>query len=604
MSLEDNQKGGVFARPPLQGHAPVSASALEEAAWQALKRAHSPYSGFPVGAALETEAGEIVVGCNSENASLSLGICAERVAVFGALARGQKPGKRMVVVTQSGDPTPPCGGCREVLRELCPHLRVTSVSASGSRKQWHVTELLPAPCPHNAAGRSDPRVWIAAKRDGRSLRCEEIRAIVRGLLRGEVEPYQMTAFMMAVFWKGMTRRETRDLTAAMLDTGARLDLSGIPGARIDKHSSGGVGDKVSIPLVPLAMAAGLRVPMISGRGLGHTGGTLDKLDSIPGYRTVLPIERLRELAHDPGGFIAGQTGELVPADRIMYALRDVSATIESIPLIVSSILSKKLAAGLTGLVLDVKFGRGAFMPDREKAELLARTLVEVAGDLGLPAVALMTRMDEPIGEAVGNALEVRESMRLLTDSSPAQDLRELTVGLGGLMTALAGVTRTMGEGAELIERKRRAGEGADCSARWIAAQGGDAGIVADPDRLPVSTTRRVIRVRAEGVVHSVDALLAGRLCMQLGGGRHRVGDPIDGRVGLLLHRKRGDHVEPGDALFTLFLPEGASAGTPIAGEDEIFQIGAGPIGSASLITALVTTRGVFEDPWNVPLGDE
>ncbi|MCK4305161.1 MAG: thymidine phosphorylase [Candidatus Eisenbacteria sp.] len=602
MSREANLDQAAASQVPTSERPPISEAALEESAWRALRRAHAPYSRFAVGAALETRTGEIAVGCNLENASLGLGICAERVALFSALARGWQPGGRLVIVTRTARPTAPCGACREVLRQFVPQLQISSISASGARKQWHLQDLLPPVAPNVGRIKTDHRTCIARKRDGRELTTAEIHGLIQGLVSGEVDPYQMSAFMMAVCWRGMSRREIRDLTEAMLGSGARLDLSGLPGARIDKHSTGGVGDKVSIPLVPLVLAAGLRVPMISGRGLGHTGGTLDKLDSIPGYATELPIARLHELVRDPGGFIAGQTRELVPADQIMYALRDVSATIESVPLIVSSILSKKLAAGLTGLVLDVKFGCGAFMPDRQAAEELARVLVDVSVDLGLPAVALLTRMDDPIGETVGNVLEMQEAMRLLTDTEVAADLRELTLGLGGLMVALAGGARTMGEGADLLERKRRGGEGAEFGKRWIAAQGGDPHVVVHPDALPVSSSTRVIRARTEGFVQSINARKAGRLCTELGGGRHRMEELIDERVGLHFHRRRGDRVSPGEALVTLFLPQGAKGEAPVDGEDDLYRIGQEPPPEAALIAALVTKQGTFEDPWNVPVG--
>jgi pyrimidine-nucleoside phosphorylase len=387
----------------------------------------------------------------------------------------------------------------------------------------------------------------------------------------------------------------------MAASGGRLDLDGIPGPRIDKHSTGGVGDKLSLPLLPLALAAGVRVPMISGRGLDHTGGTLDKLESIPGYRTELGARRLRELVEDPGGFIAGQTAELVPADRIMYSLRDVSATIASVPLIVSSILSKKLSAGLTGLVLDVKHGRGAFMPDPASAERLARALVETSASLGLPAVALLTAMDEPIGRTVGNALEVRESLAYLAGDEVSPDLDELVRALGGLMLALAGRARTPGEGAREIERLRRSGAALDACRRWIRAQGGDARVVDDPERMPVSATRREVRADRDGFVAGVDALEAGRLCVRLGGGRRRAGEPIDRGVGIVFHRKRGERVASGEPLLTLHLPEGMPAGQPVTGESDLVRVESEAPAARPRLGPLVTPRGLHADVWNTPL---
>jgi len=304
---------------------------------------------------------------------------------------------------------------------------------------------------------------------------------------------------------------------------------------------------------------------------------------------------------DPGGFISGQTGELVPADRIMYALRDVSATVASEPLIVSSILSKKLAAGLTGLVLDVKFGRGAFMPDRAHAERLARLLVDVAASLGLPAVALLTRMDVPIGACVGNALEVRESFAFLDGGRGAADLRELTLALGGLMIALGGGARTMEEGARRLAPGLADGRALTIAQRWIAAQGGDGGVVTDPARLPVSACQRVVHAPGDGCVIDIDARAAGELCVQLGGGRRHADDTVDPGVGLEFLRRCGERVERGDPLLRLYLPAGASPEQPVPGEDGIIGIGPGPVSFESPIVALVHRAGTSDDPWNALL---
>ncbi len=576
---------------------------LALAARAALERAHAPYSRFPVGAALEVEGAGVVAGCNLENASLGLGMCAERVALLAAWAQGLRPGPRLLIVTSADEPTPPCGACRDALRRLAPRTEVISVGAGGRWRRWGPGELLPARRAEPGGERLHPRATIARKRDGLELTPGEIDGLIRGLVSGEVQSYQMSAFMMAVFLRGMSRRETCDLTRAMLASGERLDLSGIPGPRIDKHSTGGVGDKVSIPLVPLAMAAGIRVPMISGRGLGHTGGTLDKLESVPGFRTRLPVGTLAQLARDPGAFVAGQTGELVPADRVMYALRDVSATIESLPLIVSSILSKKLAAGLTGLVLDVKVGRGAFMPDRARAEALARALVDVAGELGLPAVALLTRMEEPIGQCVGNALEVRESLALLKEGASDTDLARLTLALGGLMAVLGGRARTMREGARLLEGHLRSGAAADCCRRWLAAQGGDPGVVAAPERIAIAPRMRAVRAPDDGFIAGIDARLAGDLCVELGGGRRRMEDSIDPRVGLVFHARRGGGVRRGDPLVTLHLPESVPVDRPLPGEERLVLLSVEAPPPEPQFLALVTPRGVFDDPWDVPCGE-
>ncbi|MFH1143884.1 MAG: thymidine phosphorylase [Candidatus Eisenbacteria bacterium] len=573
-------------------------SELAGTAWEAWGRAHAPYSRFSVGAALASAEGPIVPGCNVENVSLGLGICAERVALFSCLARGLTPGPAMVIVTDTPECTPPCGACRQAFRELAPQTKVISLSRSGRRRCWMPADMLP--CLPRASVRHDwePREIIAKKRDGRELSRLEIERLVGGLLTGQVERHQMSAFMMAVFLRGMTRRETEDLTRAMAASGRRLDLSGLPGPKIDKHSSGGVGDKVSLPLVPLALAAGIRVPMISGRGLGHTGGTLDKLDAIPGYRSSLAPERLRELIAAPGAFVAGQTSELAPADRIMYALRDVSATVASVPLIVGSILSKKLSAGLDGLVLDVKFGRGAFMPDRATALELARTLVEVSAALGLPAVALLTRMDEPIGFTVGNALEVQESLAFLTGGDRAADLEELTLALGGLMAALGGLAPTMAAGAEMMRAQLAGGGGREACRRWIGAQGGDPRVIDDPGLLNVASRARTVEAATAGFVAAVDPLAAGHICTRLGGGRRRTGESIDPAVGIRFHRKSGDPVAPGDPLYTLYLPEGASD-EPLPEEAGLVTILPDRPSLPRRIDALVADGRAHEDPWDV-----
>ncbi len=584
--------------------------ALFAAAWAAHARAHAPYSHFSVGAALETEEGEIVSGCNVENVSLGLGVCAERVALFACLARGLTPGRRIAIVTGAPSPTPPCGACRQVLRELAPRTSVLSRCATGEQRSWRPEAMLPGPLSPARAHDWEPRDIIARKRDGRELDEEEIRRFVHGLLTGEVEEHQMSAWMMAVYLRGMSRREIRDLTRAMAESGTRLDYSGIPGPKVDKHSTGGVGDKISLPLVPLAMAGGLRVPMISGRGLGHTGGTLDKLEAIPGYRALLSTERLRELIESPGAFIAGQTADLVPADRLMYALRDVSGTVASVPLIVASILSKKISAGLDGLVLDVKFGRGAFMRDEREALDLARVLVEVSASLGLSAAALLTRMDEPIGFAVGHALEVRECFSFLSrDERPgageagahSADVEELTLALGGAMVALGGLAPTMRAGAALLRARLEDGSAREACRRWIAAQGGDPALVDRPEDLQVSANRRVVRSPASGFVRAIDALQAGRLCVRLGGGRRRRGEPIDLGVGIVFHRKTGDRVAAGDPLCTLYLPAGESADEALSGEREMFTIASDPPVPSPRIAALVLPEGTFAEPWDTPI---
>lgn len=565
----------------------VSEQALLAVAERARDRAHAIYSRFPVGAALEAERGEIIPGCNLENASLGLGICAERVALFALLGRGLRPGRRLVIATLAPEPTPPCGACRDALLELAPEIEVISVAPDGRRLRWRAADLLPDSLPPVARGAYDPRGVIARKRDGKQLGGDEIRALLAGLLDGQVADYQMTAFMMATCLRGMTVRETRDLTLAMLDSGERLRWDGVPGPKVDKHSTGGVGDKVSIPLLPICLAAELTVPMLSGRGLGDTGGTLDKLDSIPGYRSRVPIETLRKLVRDQGGFIAGQTNELVPADRIMYALRDVSATIESVPLIVGSILSKKLSAGVTALALDVKLGRGAFMREREQAADLARNLVSVAHDLGLPAVALLTRMDAPLGAAVGNALEIHESMKLLRGEPVPADLLELTLTFTGLLWTLANPGRPLSEGIDRMRELVASGAAARAAERWIEAQGGDPRVVTAPDLPGVSNNRRTVEASEDGFVREIDARRAGRLCTLLGGGRLRSEDRIDPSVGVFFHVRPGDAVGRGQPLYTLYLPNGVAPEEPRPEEDAMLTVAEEPPAARPLIEAVV-----------------
>jgi pyrimidine-nucleoside phosphorylase/thymidine phosphorylase len=395
-----------------------------------------------------------------------------------------------------------------------------------------------------------PYELIHAKRDGNAIPAEEIAALVDGYTRGDVPDYQMAAFCMAVFFRGMDDAEVRALTGAMLRSGDVLDLSDIPGAKIDKHSTGGVGDKVSLALAPLAAACGVKVPMISGRGLGHTGGTLDKLESIPGFRVDLPVERFRELVRDVGACLIGQTARLAPADRKLYALRDVTATVESIPLIAGSIMSKKLAEGIDGLVLDVKVGSGAFMKTLEDARALARTLAAIGRGMGKKVSALLTAMDEPLGRAVGNALEVVETVALLRGGGPA-DLREVTVELTAEMLVLGGVAADLGAGRAQVEAAIADGRGLAKLEEIVRAQGGDPAVVRDPERLPRAERIFPVHAPASGFVAAIDAEALGLAAVALGAGRARVEDAIDPAVGFVVEKKLGDPVERGEPLCTV-----------------------------------------------------
>jgi pyrimidine-nucleoside phosphorylase len=404
---------------------------------------------------------------------------------------------------------------------------------------------------------------IHRKRDGETLPPEAIAALVDGFTRGEVPDYQMAAFCMAVFFRGMDDVETVALTRAMLHSGDVLDLSDIPGAKVDKHSTGGVGDKVSLPLAPLAAACGVKVPMISGRGLGHTGGTLDKLEAIPGFRVDLPVERFRELVASVGACLIGQTARLAPADRKLYALRDVTATVESIPLIAGSIMSKKLAEGIDGLVLDVKVGSGAFMKRPDDARTLARTLAGIGRGMGKQVTALLTNMDQPLGRAVGNALEVVESVELLEGGGPA-DLRECTVELTAEMLLLAKVATDLPAARRAVEAAIADGRGLRKLEEIVEAQGGDPRALRDRARLPRAPRTLEVPAPASGFVAAIDTEAIGLAAVALGAGRARVEDRIDPAVGILVHRKLGDRVEKGEPLATIHHGERGEAPDRVA----------------------------------------
>lgn len=392
-----------------------------------------------------------------------------------------------------------------------------------------------------------PYEVILRKRNGGELGDAEIRWLVQAFLAGEVADYQMAAFLMAVYFVGMTEAETGSLTRAMLESGTVLDLAGVSGPKVDKHSTGGVGDKLSLVVAPIAAAAGVRVPMVSGRGLGHTGGTLDKLESIPGMRTDLSPERMRQVVADVGMSVVGQSPSMAPADLRMYALRDVTATVECIPLIVASILSKKLAAGLDGLVLDVKVGRGAFMGDVARARELSRALCSTAKGLGLPAVAVLTDMESPLGLAVGNALEVEEAVAVLRGGGP-DDVRDTSLELASRMILLGGLADGLTEASSRAGRALESGQAHDVFVRFVAAQGGDARFVEGGARLRSASLVREVRAAAAGYVGAVDALEVGLACVQLGAGRRSVGQAIDHAVGVVIAAPVGTRVDAGQPL--------------------------------------------------------
>jgi pyrimidine-nucleoside phosphorylase len=393
---------------------------------------------------------------------------------------------------------------------------------------------------------------IRKKRDGRELSRQEIEFIVSGYTGGEIPDYQMSAFLMAALLRGLSRGETAALTSAMLHSGEVLDFSALAGSKVDKHSTGGVGDKTSLILAPIAAAGGLRVPMISGRGLGHTGGTLDKLEAIPGFNVHLGLDEFRRILAKVGCAMIGQTAELAPADKKLYALRDVTGTVESPSLICASIMSKKLAEGIDGLVLDVKTGSGAFMKDPKDSEFLARLMVETGEEMGKKMVALITDMDQPLGRCIGNALEVTECVEVLGGRfAGSEDLVELTIELCGWMFLLGGRSASIDEGRALAVEILRSGRALQKFRELVGEQGGDVGSVDDLARLPRAAHRQEILGAASGFVSAIECERMGMAGVMLGGGRFTKEDAVDAAVGMVLHKKVGDAVAAGERLCTV-----------------------------------------------------
>ncbi|MEN8145276.1 MAG: thymidine phosphorylase [Gemmatimonadota bacterium] len=394
-----------------------------------------------------------------------------------------------------------------------------------------------------------PSELIERKRDGHELTREELGFLLSGFQAGDVADYQISAFLMAVYFRGLSAAELSALTGAMIDSGRRLDFSGGETPAVDKHSTGGVGDKVSLVLAPLLAEFGLRVPMMSGRGLGHTGGTLDKLDAIPGFRTQIDLTEFEAILAEVGCAMIGQTPDVAPLDGRLYALRDVTATVQSIPLIASSIISKKVAEGTEALVLDVKYGSGAFMPDYEDALELAQILVTLAAAEGLKASALLTAMEQPLGVTVGNALEVRESIDTLRGGGPA-DLREVTLALCAEAAVLSGLADESTARARL-EEILDSGAALERFAKLIERQGGDPGVVEDADRLPSAPVREPWLASHGGFVGAIDARQVGLAAIELGAGRARIEDVVDPAVGFEIECAIGDSVETGQRLATI-----------------------------------------------------
>ncbi len=422
---------------------------------------------------------------------------------------------------------------------------------------------------------------IRKKRDGHPLSIEEIDWMVAGI-GGEVADYQWSALLMAILLKGMDDAETAALTDAMMRSGEVVDLSGRPGLKVDKHSTGGVGDKTSLILAPIAAAAGVPVPMVSGRGLGHTGGTLDKLESIPGFRVDLDLNHYKAVLEECGLVLIGQTAEIAPADKFLYALRDATSTVESIPLISASIMSKKLAEGIDGLVLDVKTGDGAFMERVEDARALARAMCAIGRGLGVRVRALITRMDQPLGNAIGNAVEVAEAVACLRGDGPV-DLVELSVELAAEMVLMAGVAPDIDEARRRCLTTIVDGSALDRFRRVVAAQGGDVHVIDDPSKLPQPKGLIEVDTKNAGYVHWLSARSIGVATMLLGAGRARVDSRIDPSVGVILHKKVGDRVEAGEPLCSVLVNDEPGIETAVAMIGQAYRIGDGPVTPDPLI---------------------
>ncbi len=427
---------------------------------------------------------------------------------------------------------------------------------------------------------------IHRKRDGEELSTEEIKSLVDGYVRDEIPDYQFSAFLMAVFYSGMTDREVSALTDVMMHSGEKLDLSSIPGLKVDKHSTGGVGDKTSLISAPLAAAAGVVVPMISGRGLGHTGGTLDKLESIPGFRTDLTIEQFTGLLGRHKLAFIGQTEEIAPADGKMYSLRDATATVESIPLIASSIMSKKLAVGLDALVLDVKVGSGAFMKKQVDARRLAQMMVGIGRRMDVRVQALITDMNQPLGYAVGNALEIMEVSQTLQNAGPT-DLTRICLELAARMIFLGKIVPTLDEARELAQRKLLDGSGYRKFKEVIQAQGGNPNVLDRFELLPNATGVREIASPRAGYISAIDAELIGIASSMIGAGRDTKEDKIDPAVGVILEVKTGNKVDSGGVLCRLYYTNEERVEEAAQQIEDAFRISTNPPEERELILEVV-----------------
>ncbi len=442
----------------------------------------------------------------------------------------------------------------------------------------------------------NPVELISKKRDGGALTREELRFLVDGYVKGEIPDYQLSAFLMACYFRGMSGDETMSFTETMLHSGHVVDLAEIPGIKVDKHSTGGVGDKVSLILAPIVAACGVPVPMISGRSLGHTGGTLDKLESIPGFRTNLSLAEYKNVIARTGLVMIGQTKEIAPADKKLYALRDVTATVECIPLIAASIMSKKLAEGIDGLVLDVKTGRGAFMKSYEDASKLASLLVEIGRQFGKETIGFITDMSQPLGVAVGNWTEVVESVECLrgtrgiNDSS--SDLMEVTHVLAGAMLLVGKKAASINEGVERSKSSITNGTAYRKFLDLVAAQGGKTKAIENLEQFPLSRHTLDVRASESGFVADIDPMEVGLTAIALGAGRTKVDESIDPKAGIVLRKKVGDPVESGESLAQFFTDREQAVSSSRHRLEGAFHIATQKPHTKSLILAQVTTEGI------------
>ena len=427
---------------------------------------------------------------------------------------------------------------------------------------------------------------IAKKRDGQPLASEEIHYLISAYIQGAVPDYQIAAWLMAVYLRGMDAYETASFTEAMLKSGARIDLHDIPGWKIDKHSTGGVGDKVSLILAPMMAAAGVKVPMISGRSLGHTGGTLDKLESIPGFRTSMLPKAFHDQVKEIGVAMIGQNDDLVPADKKIYALRDSTATIGSIPLITASILSKKLAEGIDGLVMDIKCGTGAFMPDISRAEALAQSIITTASLHKLPTVAVITDMSQPLGYAAGNWLEVREVLQALQGYGP-EDLMQVTFALGVQMLMLAQYEGTTRQAVALLQETSTSGAAMGRFQQMVKAQGGELGVLQDPGSYKRAHIQQHLRASRPGFIREIDALKIGEAVVGLGGGRLTKDDVIDPVTGIVLGKKVGEAVNKGEILAVIHASKPAAAREAMKTVSSAFVLSDTPVDKPKTILKII-----------------